>query len=104
MDKGVIIGVFIFSMSISIIGGYFGVGELDDGFSSEETIEALNQISDFDIRDFDSAGDAVAGFTTVMGQLIPSTTGVLWFDLLVFGGISVAFGLLLFYFITHRGI
>jgi len=99
MDKGVIMGVFIFSISISLIGGYFGVGELDDGFSSEELIQGLNQISSFD-----SAGDVYAGVTTVFGQIIPSTTGVLWFDLLVFGGISIAFGLLLFYFITHRGI
>lgn len=114
MDLRIFMGIVVFSLSMNLIGGAFGVGDLeqktnidtvrngtelsDISFSSSctsdcTTFEAVNNLSNGlgDVWSFIT--DKFNVIWSFLQLAIPSSTGVLWFDALIFGPIVFALGL-----------
>lgn len=92
MAKGIALGVFLFSLSISLVGGFFGVGDMD--MDTQQVQDNLEQLDNADGL-IESTNQAIDLTGNLLSLVVPSTTGVLWFDLLVFGGITFGIGLFL---------
>lgn len=114
MDLRIFLGIIIFTFSMNLVGGYFGIGDLDQqtdindirngtklsdiSFSSActsdcSTFDAVNNLSGGigDVWDFIT--DKFNAIWTLLQLAIPSSTGVVWFDTLIYAPIVFALGI-----------
>lgn len=100
MDLKVAVSIFIFSITLSLIGQTAGIGEI------ERDIGVTDIIDDVEMPSFEESFQDDTGFfegvanlfnetfslfadvLTIFRLMIPPLTGVAWFDLIVWGGIS----------------
>lgn len=79
-----IMSVLIFSMSVSLIGNFAGVGELDRGVDIDSYNLSQNDPGEADGGVLTSLSfERINQLTGILYDLRPRATGVLWFDALV---------------------
>lgn len=73
MKTSTLFTVFVFLVGLSLTGSYFDIQGLDDDIPSTT----------------DLASGSPTAYVGLVEALIPSPTGVLWFDLIIFAGLTM---------------
>lgn len=88
MAKGIAMGIFFFAVTIGLFANFFAIGDIDP-YDSDQLKNDLDSLMTGEGEE-----TRLAGFLNIMWGILPPATGVVWFDLLVWGGMGV--GLVMF--------